>query len=83
MSLHEIELVHLGGERRTVPVVGFDGTTIWFTWPMAGVYRIRVRTNEIVGMKGRWKAADHERLREIHRTLSSERTEVVMMRRHG
>lgn len=78
-----LELIHLGGERRTVQVVGHDNATVWFVWPMAGIWKIRVMKNVIVGMRGRWRAVDHETLKELHRGMLEAQGAEFIKRRHG
>lgn len=70
----ELTLVHYGGQKRTVPIVGFDSTVLFIQWE--GVWNVRVRTNKILGMPS-WRAENHERMKEVHRLLMGERTKRI------
>lgn len=75
--LGEIDIVHLGGEMRRVSVVNFTQTEIMFIWPMCGVYYIRVKDNVCVRAKRRWKAFDHQALKELHWKLLAEQADRI------
>lgn len=72
MSIADIEIRHLGGQIVTVPIVQFTETELLFTWPMAGVFRLRVKGNKIVGLPA-WKAVDHEKIKKLHWQLKRAR----------
>lgn len=80
--LASLEIVHLGGEVRTVPIVQFTPYTLFFTWPMCGMYEIRVSSNKIVGLKN-WKMRDHEAGKVLLRKLNGERWEKYKKVRYG
>lgn len=80
--LATLEIVHLGGEVRTVPIVQFTPYTLYFSWPMCGLYELRVKTNRIVGLKN-WKAKNHEAAKHLLRTLNGEREARYVKARHG
>jgi hypothetical protein len=52
-----LELVHLGGERRSVPVEYATNTRLGFRWGMAGVYELIVLSNKVIRAP-MWKAVD-------------------------
>lgn len=66
MPLSELTLVHYGGHKKTVPIIGFDTTVLFIQWE--GVWTVRVRTNRIYGMPS-WHAENHEEMKRIHRVL--------------
>jgi hypothetical protein len=55
----EVELIHLGGERRVVPVISTTNTRITILWGMCGGYDLILSKNQFV-LKSMmmWKAAD-------------------------
>lgn len=54
-----LELIHLGGERRTVPVVYATNTRLGFRWGMAGIYELILSSNKVIRAES-WKAVDRE-----------------------
>ena len=82
MSVSQIELTHVGGEKRLVEITGYGPTTISFRWPMAGVYDIRVKSNVIVGLK-MWCASDHDELKRISRFFLWEQENRAKERRYA
>ena len=56
---HEIELLHLGGERRIVPVIATTNTRITIKWGMCGGYDLILSKNQFA-LKSMmmWKATD-------------------------
>ena len=53
----ELELVHVGGERRKVIVVSADRKALYVAWPMCGVYRLSLKKNTLVRAE-QWRAVD-------------------------
>lgn len=61
-----IELIHLGGERKKVPVVSASNTRLTIRWDMAGVYDLIVSKNRFVTKSMMyWKAADVDAMRDV------------------
>jgi hypothetical protein len=57
--MEEIELIHLGGERRLVPVIATTNTRITIKWGMAGTYDLVLSKNKFVQKSMMmWKAAN-------------------------
>lgn len=70
----ELTLVHYGGQKKTVPIIGFDSAVLFIQWE--GVLDVRVRSNKIVGMPS-WKVENHDRMKEVHRLLMGQREKRV------
>lgn len=69
-----IEIVSDRGDRRTLELVRFEGDSqplAIVRWGVAGVYRLELHTNRLVGARGillvNWRAADVDALLEQHR----------------
>lgn len=66
--MHTLELRHIGGDRKTVDVLGREHGSIpmlLISWGMAGQYTLDLTTNQLVTIKGNkvtkkhpWAAAD-------------------------
>lgn len=61
----DLEIVHLGGERRFVHVIAFSSTRLTFIWPMCGHYEIIVAKNRIPRAPS-WRALDHVKMKIMH-----------------
>lgn len=55
----DLELIHIGGERRTVHVEYATNTRLGFRWGMAGMYELIVKKNTVFRVPA-WKAVDRE-----------------------
>ncbi len=56
---NELELIHIGGERRVVQIEYASNTRLGFRWGMAGIYELIVAKNTVFRVPA-WKAVDKE-----------------------
>ena len=80
----DLEVVHVGGQKLTAKVIGFSERALFIKFPqsLTSVYMLRVNTNRFTGLPN-WKAADHERVREVYRLLTKERNERIKEGRYA
>jgi len=70
--IYQIELIHPGGERKTLPIESYFPTFVSVRWGLNGLYDIRLKENIMIArsirarMRNRcyWKVVDIEALRK-------------------
>ena len=77
-----IELIHIGGERRTVPVTGFTSTSLYIRWGIAGIYELKVFKNVLIGAR-MWSAASPFEALGLLRALQKRQADKLKAMRYG
>jgi hypothetical protein len=77
----ELTLVHIGGERKSVVVLGQEGYKLLIRWGIAGTYKLDLKSNLLLRTRGQWSAADIEIARSVWRQLRAPKPQVVYVRR--
>jgi hypothetical protein len=79
-----IELIHVGGERKTVEVTGFTGTSLYIRWGnLAGIYELKiVHVHYLVGAR-MWKAASRYEALMLLRELKERQANKLKAMRYG
>ena len=72
-----LDLIHVGGERRTVQVEYATNTRLGFRWGMAGVYELIIKKNYVFRVP-QWKANNREDAIKIWMEMTG-RTRVDLM----
>lgn len=82
-----VDVVHMGGEVKTLAVVGFTDTALFLLWPMCGVYELKVMADDPILVmrrnRGSWRAKDKEAARETLRAYHRERDKRLRAARYG
>lgn len=79
--IYEVTIRHLGGETRRVAISGFTDSRLFFTWPLCGLYEIKVSDGTIIGLKT-WRVADMSAMREVWRALMEDRNARLLTNRY-
>jgi hypothetical protein len=76
-----LELIHLGGERRSVPVEYATNTRLGFRWGMAGVYELIILSNKVIRAP-MWRAFDRQEAIKIWMTMTGRSQEDLLAARY-
>lgn len=55
----ELQLIHVGGEKRMATVIGRTGNKLIIRWGMAGLYNLDLKANKLIRAAS-WSAVDLE-----------------------
>lgn len=82
-TIDSIELVHVGGERKIVPVTGFTSTSLYIRWGMAGIYELKVlNANVLIGAR-MWSAVSRFEALGLLRAMQKRQADKLKGLRYG
>ena len=76
-----LELIHLGGERRSITVEYATNTRLGFRWGMAGTYELIVLSNKVIRAP-MWSAFDKQAAIRIWMTMTGRSQEELLAMRY-